>query len=168
MLQINRSHFIPLILARNKCYISCKKRKYKSLAYLQATRLAFMRLQSTNIHPLIYFPKLWNNFPSKIRSTSNQNIFKKELKSHFLDQLSDNFKCGRLLCPHCHSWFFKFAFWAPAVGLLVVFAVGVSPFSRPGSLPLITTSNMLLGCLGSYFRNPSDYANLCLYLRIVW
>jgi hypothetical protein len=62
----------------------------------------FTRLQSTDIHPLIYFPKLLNNFPSEIRSTSHQNILKKELKAPFLDQLSDNFKCGRLLCPHCH------------------------------------------------------------------
>ncbi len=64
--------------------------------YLPALRnqedyyVPFTRLQSTDIHPLIYFPKLWNNFPSEIQSTSNQNIFKKELKAHFLDQLSDN------------------------------------------------------------------------------
>ncbi len=44
---------------------------------------------------------------------------------------------SRMLCPNCHLWFFKFAFWAPAVGLLVVFAVCVTPFSGSG----VPTSN---------------------------
>jgi hypothetical protein len=35
---------------------------------------------------------------SQIGSTSNKNIFKKELKSHFLDKLADNYQCGCLLC----------------------------------------------------------------------
>jgi hypothetical protein len=60
------------------------------------------RLRSSDYDPLIYFPKLWNDFPSIIRSTANRNIFKKELKTHFLEKLSDNYQCDRLLCPHCH------------------------------------------------------------------
>jgi hypothetical protein len=62
----------------------------------------FTRLHSTDAHPLNYFPKIWNDFPMMIRSTSNKNIFKKETKDHFLEQLSDNYVCDRLLCPHCH------------------------------------------------------------------
>jgi hypothetical protein len=63
------------------------------------------RLSSVDLHPLVYFPKLWNNFINDfnlIGSTANKDVFKKELKTHFLSKLSDNFQCDRLLCPHCH------------------------------------------------------------------
>jgi hypothetical protein len=39
------------------------------------------------LHPLGYFPKLWNNFMidfSLIGSTTNKDVFKKELQTHFL------------------------------------------------------------------------------------
>jgi hypothetical protein len=55
-----------------------------------------------NAHPLIYFPKIWNDCSVMIRSTPNKNIFKKETKDHFLEKLSDNYVRDRLLCPHCH------------------------------------------------------------------
>jgi hypothetical protein len=36
------------------------------------------RLSSTDNHPLVYFPKIWNEFPSSIKSTANKIIFKIE------------------------------------------------------------------------------------------
>jgi hypothetical protein len=60
------------------------------------------RLSSIAIHPLVYYPKLWNEFVNPCKSTSSKILFKKELKKYFLDQLDANYKCNRLLCPHCH------------------------------------------------------------------
>jgi hypothetical protein len=59
------------------------------------------RLNSMDNHPLVYFPKIWNEFPSLIKSIGNKIIFKIELKKHFLDKLSENYKCNQLLFPHC-------------------------------------------------------------------
>jgi hypothetical protein len=67
--------------------------------------IPFSRLSSTDTQPLVHFPKKWNEFMrdfSNIGLIPSKNQFKKELKSHFLDKLSDDYKCGRLLCPHCH------------------------------------------------------------------
>jgi hypothetical protein len=47
--------------------------------------------------PLIYYPKLWNEFTDPCKYTSNKSIFKKELKNYFLDKLVPNFVCDRLL-----------------------------------------------------------------------
>jgi hypothetical protein len=62
----------------------------------------FARLSSIAAHPLLYFPKLWNEFEDPCKSTNSKVQFKKELKKHFLDQLDANYRCNRLLCPHCH------------------------------------------------------------------
>ncbi len=60
------------------------------------------RLSSCGGRPLLYFPKLWNGFFNPIKTTSNKNIFKKDLILYFLEKLSDNYQCNRLLCPqHC-------------------------------------------------------------------
>jgi hypothetical protein len=60
------------------------------------------RLSSIAIHPLVYYPKLWNEFVNPCKSTSSKILFKKELKKYYLDQLDANYKCNCLLCPHCH------------------------------------------------------------------
>jgi hypothetical protein len=62
----------------------------------------FSRLCAFDTRPLVLFPKLWNELTSPCKSTANKNIFKKELKTYFLEKLSDNYQCTRLLCPHCH------------------------------------------------------------------
>ncbi len=62
----------------------------------------FSRLCAFDTRPLVLFPKLWNEFTSPCKSTANKNIFKKELKTYFLEKLSDNYQCTRLLSPHCH------------------------------------------------------------------
>jgi hypothetical protein len=67
----------------------------------QGLRLS-TKLNSIAIHPLVYFPKLWNEFANPCKSTSSKILFKKELKKYFLDQLDANYKCNLLLCPHCH------------------------------------------------------------------
>jgi hypothetical protein len=41
------------------------------------------RLRSSDYHPLIYFPKLWNDFPSIIRSTAIAIFSKRNLKHTF-------------------------------------------------------------------------------------
>jgi hypothetical protein len=63
------------------------------------------RLCSLDQQPLVYFPKIWNDFVKEfgtIGSIPSKTLFKKELKSHFLNKLTDDYQCGRLLCPHCH------------------------------------------------------------------
>jgi hypothetical protein len=43
--------------------------------------IQFSRLSSTDRHPLIYFPKCWNEFPAiEIKSIANKNIFNNILK----------------------------------------------------------------------------------------
>jgi hypothetical protein len=37
------------------------------------------RLSSIAIHPLVYYPKLWNEFVNPCKSTSSKILFKKEL-----------------------------------------------------------------------------------------
>jgi hypothetical protein len=64
----------------------------------------FTRLSSMDNCPHVLFPKLWNEFTNPCKSTANKIFFKKELKSYFLEKLSDNYQCTRLLCPNCHLW----------------------------------------------------------------
>ena len=61
------------------------------------------RLTSTDNFPLVLFPQLWNNFNDvTIKSITSSNDFNVKLESHLLKDLSENYKCERLLCPHCH------------------------------------------------------------------
>ena len=61
------------------------------------------RLASTDKFPLANFPQLWCSFPDeRIKAIVNKSSFNINLKKHFLDKLSSNYVCSRLLCPHCH------------------------------------------------------------------
>ena len=61
------------------------------------------RLTSTDNFPLVLFPQLWNNFNDlSIKNITSPATFNANLKSYFLKDLSENYKCERLLCPHCH------------------------------------------------------------------
>ena len=61
------------------------------------------RLSSTEKHPLISFPRAWNEFDiQEIKSTNSKPLFSKLLKKYYLSKLSENYVCERLLCPHCH------------------------------------------------------------------
>ncbi len=64
--------------------------------------IPFVRLSSCDTRPLVYFPRLWNKFVNPIKSIPNKNTLKKELNVYFMDKLSDNYQCDRLLCHHCH------------------------------------------------------------------
>ena len=66
--------------------------------YLPAARLAL-----TSKHPYHSFPKAWSEFHEyDIKIQRDKKVFNTMLKNHFLNQLESNFKCNRLLCPHCH------------------------------------------------------------------
>ena len=61
------------------------------------------RLSLTDRFPLIYFPKLWQSFNDEnIKIQRSKPIFNSLLKMHFLNQLQSEYKCERLLCPHCY------------------------------------------------------------------
>jgi hypothetical protein len=63
----------------------------------------FSRLASTDRFPLSSFPKAWNSLDNvEIKSIRCKSDFNAKLKEHLLGQLDPNFKCTRLLCPHCH------------------------------------------------------------------
>ena len=61
------------------------------------------RLSSTEKFPLLNFPRLWSNFPdTNIKQMTSKPEFNSKLKCYFLDSLTLNYQCTRLLCPHCH------------------------------------------------------------------
>jgi Reverse transcriptase (RNA-dependent DNA polymerase) len=63
----------------------------------------FARLSSTERFPLTSFPRAWNNFEDfEIKTIHNKIDFNFKLKQFLLDKLDANFRCTRLLCPHCH------------------------------------------------------------------
>ena len=65
--------------------------------------LPMCRLSTLDSHPYFIFPKLWQNFENEnIKIIRDKLEFKIKLKEHFLNKLSDNYICSRLLCPHCH------------------------------------------------------------------
>ena len=60
------------------------------------------RLNLTDRFPLVCIPKLWQSLEDEnIKIQRNKNIFNSLLRKHYLNQLQADFKCDRLLCPHC-------------------------------------------------------------------
>jgi hypothetical protein len=48
-------------------------------------------------------PTTWHEFPNEnVKFIRNKQTFNEELKKHFLSKLDANYRCVRLLCPHCH------------------------------------------------------------------
>ncbi len=67
-----------------------------------ALNIPFSRLFSLDRHPLILFPKIWEDFPDhQIKFISNRIEFDEKLKKHFLSKLSENPSCNRLFCYSC-------------------------------------------------------------------
>jgi hypothetical protein len=63
----------------------------------------YSRLTFTDRFPLTCFPKLWNSFVDPdVKFLRDKTEFNFKLKAHFLSKLNPNFRCSRLLCPHCH------------------------------------------------------------------
>ncbi len=61
------------------------------------------RLTTLSKFPYYNLPRLWSNFEDEsIKILRNKLEFKRKLKKHFLDLLSANILCNRLLCPTCH------------------------------------------------------------------
>ncbi len=53
--------------------------------------------------PIFGFPKIWNNFDETLIKLVHSKLeFNHKFKKFFLEQLTDNYVCNRLLCPHCH------------------------------------------------------------------
>ena len=65
--------------------------------------IPFVRLSTSTNQPLVKLPKTWVDFPHPdIKILRNKNEFNKKLKQFFIDNLSLNVNCERLLCPTCH------------------------------------------------------------------
>ncbi len=61
------------------------------------------RLSITQKHPYYLFPKSWLDFNEhEIKIQRDKCTFNTMLKKYFMNQLSDNYVCTRLLCPRCH------------------------------------------------------------------
>ena len=94
----------PIVIRQ---YVAKKRREKTTFATLSAKYVIFFsppsRLVSTDNFPLVLFPQLWNNFDDvSIKSIVSKTEFNSKLKCHLLKDLSENFKCSRLLCPSCH------------------------------------------------------------------
>ncbi len=51
--------------------------------------------------PLFNLPKIWNETPSTLISTSHKHSFNTQAFKYFLDQLNATPNCNRLVCPAC-------------------------------------------------------------------
>jgi hypothetical protein len=65
----------------------------------------YVPLARTNLGqrlPLVEFPKTWNNLQDQsIKNEKNQKQFRKKLKSHLLNKLSNTVNCAQINCPSC-------------------------------------------------------------------
>ena len=69
----------------------------------QALYIPPARLTTTEHHPYHSFPRAWASFDNHdVKIQREKPVFNFKLKKHFIDQLSVNYVCNRLLCPHCH------------------------------------------------------------------
>jgi hypothetical protein len=65
--------------------------------------IPFERLSTTEQFPLTSFPRAWNSFEDfEIKTIHNKLDFNVKLNNYLLDKLNANYRCTRLLCPHCH------------------------------------------------------------------
>ena len=66
-------------------------------------RIPISRLAHFNNFPLYSIPQAWSEFKEEeIKIQRNKILFNSILKKYLLGLLDENFKCSRLLCPHCH------------------------------------------------------------------
>jgi hypothetical protein len=88
---------------RRELHHQDKDQEIRKLRNEEDFYVPFLRLCSIDRHPLVNYLKLWNELSHpEIKSTAHKLVFNKQLKKHFLDKLDSNYKCTRLLCPHCH------------------------------------------------------------------
>jgi hypothetical protein len=61
------------------------------------------RLTATEKAPFYVFPRVWASFDRHdIKIQRNKNLFNKLLKTFYLNELKNDYRCTRLLCPNCH------------------------------------------------------------------
>jgi hypothetical protein len=61
------------------------------------------RLSSTERAPYYVFPRKWMAFENlDIKILRKKTEFNARLKTYFIEKLQSNFRCTRMLCPHCH------------------------------------------------------------------
>ena len=66
--------------------------------------IPFMRTRNLDLHPLVSFPKIWEDFPDEnIKFVRNIPEFNFKLKSYFLSNLQSAVTCTRLFCPSCNQ-----------------------------------------------------------------
>ena len=51
--------------------------------------------------PLYNLPNLWNLLPSNLKEISSKSQFAINIKKFYLNKLSENYNCTRILCPAC-------------------------------------------------------------------
>jgi hypothetical protein len=65
--------------------------------------IPYTRTSTLDKHPPFSFPRMWEEFPDdRIKFIRDKHEFNLDLKNYFLNKLSANFVCNRLLCPVCH------------------------------------------------------------------
>jgi hypothetical protein len=64
--------------------------------------LNLSRLSLTDKMPLFKLPKIWEDFPDEeIKFIRSKTEFDARLKTFFLNDLDENYRCERLFCPAC-------------------------------------------------------------------
>jgi len=61
------------------------------------------RLTFSQKLPIYSFPVIWNTLEVELRQMWPPSLFKKQLKSHFLDKLQVTVHCENPFCPDCFS-----------------------------------------------------------------
>jgi len=97
--------FLPVAL--NNLWITNNERRQNEghvmLRNADLLHIPLARTLFTSKHPLTTFPQLWADFPDEsIKFIRNKIEFNSTLKKYFINELSANINCGRLLCPDCH------------------------------------------------------------------
>ena len=97
--------YLPVAL--NNMWITNNERRQNEahvmLRNADLLHIPLARTLFTSKHPLTTFPQLWADFPDEsIKFIRNKIEFNSTLKKYFINELSANINCGRLLCPDCH------------------------------------------------------------------
>ena len=97
--------FLPHSLS-NEWESNENRRQDPNLAILRNKDDLFVPFARTNFAeklPLTSFPKIWNKLDNPYLTIIRNKIeFKIKVKKYFIEKLSENFICQRLLCPRCH------------------------------------------------------------------
>ena len=89
----------------NNCYSLTKDVTGGAHETRQANLYHITRTKTKSIDklPLINFPKIWNSWYTKLDVNSSRNVFKRKIKSIFLDSYPAVVNCNNPRCPDCHG-----------------------------------------------------------------